>query len=228
VVEVTKKPVDFFSRVDNRGTAARGPLEFLTSSTFNNFLGGHEALTLTAAGAFRTRELQFYAANCRQVLTGEGLTYFATASYGFGHPGTEELELLNYRTRSFYAETGLSYPVIRARERNFNVSAGPLSASCPRAMQFARRDQCSRLARSAATRTSHGDWFRLLALRPSTSAIALSTSSRGYPRGKHDQTPRLTWIQATRAGGVHARLRRVAGCATPSGSAGHAGETGQP
>jgi hemolysin activation/secretion protein len=122
VVEVTLKPVDFFARVDNRGTPARGPLEYLTSTTFNNLFGGHEALTLTAAGAFKTRELQYYAANYRQVLTGEGLTYFATASYGFGHPGTEELELLNYRTRSFYAETGLSYPVIRARERNLNVS----------------------------------------------------------------------------------------------------------
>src|SRR6266436_3340875 len=117
VVEVTHKPVDFFARVDNRGTPARGPLEFLTSSTFNNFLGGHEALTLTAAGAFKTRELQYYAANYRQVLTGEGLTYFATASYGFGHPGTEELEILEYRTRSFYAETGLAYPVIRAHDR---------------------------------------------------------------------------------------------------------------
>ena len=122
VVEVTHKPVDFFARVDNRGTPARGPLEYLTSTTFNNFFGGHEALTLTAAGAFKTRELQYYAANYRQVLTGEGLTYFATASYGFGRPGTEELEILEYRTRSFYAETGLSYPVIRARERNLNVS----------------------------------------------------------------------------------------------------------
>ena len=122
VVEVTHKPVDFFARVDNRGTPARGPLEFLNSTTFNNLFGGHEALTLTAAGAFKTRELQYYAANYRQVLNPEGLTYFATASYGFGHPGTEELEFLNYRTRSFYAETGLSYPVIRARERNLSVS----------------------------------------------------------------------------------------------------------
>src|SRR6266542_168304 len=96
VVEVTQKPIDFF--------------------------GGHEALTLTAAGAFPTRELQYYAANYRQVLTGEGLTYFATASYGFGRPGTEELTFFDYRTRSFYAETGLFYPVIRARERNLNVS----------------------------------------------------------------------------------------------------------
>jgi hemolysin activation/secretion protein len=122
VVEMTLKPIDFFSRVDNRGTPARGPLEFLSSTTFNNLFGGHEALTLTAAGAFKTRELQFYAANYRQVLNPEGLTYFATASYGFGHPGTEELQFLNYRTRSFYAETGLSYPVIRARERNLSVS----------------------------------------------------------------------------------------------------------
>jgi hemolysin activation/secretion protein len=122
VVEVTTKPVDFFARVDNRGTPARGPLEFLTSTTVNNLLHSHDALTLTAAGAFKTRELQYYAANYRQVLTGEGLTYFATASYGFGRPGTEELELLNYRTKSLYAETGLSYPVIRERERNLNVS----------------------------------------------------------------------------------------------------------
>ena len=122
VVEVTHKPVDFFARVDNRGTPARGPLEFLTSTTVNNLLHSHDAFTLTAAGAFKTQELQYYAANYRQVLTGEGLTYFATASYGFGRPGTEELELLNYRTKSLYAETGLSYPVIRERERNLNVS----------------------------------------------------------------------------------------------------------
>jgi len=133
VVEVTHKPVDFFARVDNRGTPARGPLEFLTSTTVNNLLHSHDAFTLTAAGAFKTRELQYYAANYRQVLTGEGLTYFATASYGFGRPGTEELELLNYRTKSLYAETGLSYPVIRERERNLNVSG----------LWFWSNDRCS-------------------------------------------------------------------------------------
>ena len=30
VVEVTEKPVDLFGRVDNRGTKARGPMQFLT------------------------------------------------------------------------------------------------------------------------------------------------------------------------------------------------------
>ena len=44
VVEVTEKPVDMFNRVDNRGTHARGPLEYLTSVTANNWLRMHEAL----------------------------------------------------------------------------------------------------------------------------------------------------------------------------------------
>src|SRR6516162_747796 len=42
---------------------------------------------------------------------------------------------------------------------------------------------------------------------------------------QHDQAPRLNRIQATSTRGVRARIRRAAGCATPTGSAGHAGAT---
>src|SRR5262249_5371599 len=42
---------------------------------------------------------------------------------------------------------------------------------------------------------------------------------------QHDQAARLNRIQATSTRGVHARIRRVAGCATPTGFAGHAGAT---
>src|SRR5262249_40755888 len=42
---------------------------------------------------------------------------------------------------------------------------------------------------------------------------------------QHDQASRLNRIQATSTRGVRARIRRVAGCATPIGSAGHAGAT---
>jgi len=122
VVEVTEKPIDLFERVDNRGTKARGPMEFMSSATVNNLLHIHDSLTLTYAGAFKTRELTYYGATYRQVLTSEGLTFFAYGSYGYGRPGTLELELLNYRTKSQYLETGLSYPVFRARESNLNVS----------------------------------------------------------------------------------------------------------
>jgi hemolysin activation/secretion protein len=129
VVEVTEKPIDFFGRADNRGTHARGPNEFLTNTTVNNLLRSHDSFTLTAAGATQSQELQFYSATYRQVLTAEGLTFFGNVSYGFGRPdlGIEQQFLL-YRTKSLYTEGGLSYPVIRARERNLNV-AGVFFAS---------------------------------------------------------------------------------------------------
>src|SRR5438132_14222875 len=42
---------------------------------------------------------------------------------------------------------------------------------------------------------------------------------------QHDQASRLNRIQATSTRGVRACIRSVAGCATPTGSAGHAGAT---
>ena len=122
VVEVTEKPLDAFGRWDNRGSEARGPYQFLGSATVNNILGAHEAFTATWAGTFEFEELQYVSAAYRQVLTSEGLTYFANASYSWGRPGTPELELFNYKTRSTYAESGFYYPLVRSRERNLTVS----------------------------------------------------------------------------------------------------------
>lgn len=122
VVAVTEKPVDAGVRFDNRGTEARGPLQYLAAATLNNFLGQHEALTLTWAGVTQLRELQYLAANFRQVLTSEGLTFFADASYSWGNPGTATLETLQYRTLGPYFDAGLYYPVIRARELNLTLT----------------------------------------------------------------------------------------------------------
>ncbi len=121
VVEVTTKPVDLFGRVDNRGTTARGPMQFLVNATANNLLHSHEAFSVTAAGAFETKELQYYSASYRKVLNSDGLSFSANASYGFGRPGTPELELLRYRTKSLFLDAALNYAVIRSRERNFSV-----------------------------------------------------------------------------------------------------------
>jgi len=122
VVEVTEKPVDALARIDNRGTRARGPYEFLGSATVNNFFGGHEAFTMSYAGSFQLRELQYVAASYRQVLNSEGLTAFVNGSYSWGKPGTTDLETLDYKNHSTVFEAGLSYPVIRARERNLTFS----------------------------------------------------------------------------------------------------------
>src|SRR5262245_28462705 len=122
IVEVKEKTFDGTARIDNRGTIARGPWQYLGQVTVNNLAGSHEAFTATYAGTFQLEELQFISANYRQVLTSEGLTAFATASYGVGRPGTAALHLLDYRTRSSYLEAGLFYPLIRAREKNLTLT----------------------------------------------------------------------------------------------------------
>src|SRR5205085_1508570 len=92
------------------------------SATVNNIIGAHEAFTVTWAGTFQLEELQYLAANYRQVLTSEGLTGFINASHGFGRPGTQQLRDIDYRTRSTIVEAGLSYPVIRTREKNLTLT----------------------------------------------------------------------------------------------------------
>jgi hemolysin activation/secretion protein len=122
VVEVVYKPVDANAHIDNRGTPARGPFEYYGSATLNNMLGWHEALTLTYAGVVPLQELNYAAANYKQVLTPDGLAIFGDFSYAWGKPGTATLEALDYRTIGPYADIGLSMPVIRSRENNLKLS----------------------------------------------------------------------------------------------------------
>jgi hemolysin activation/secretion protein len=121
-VQVQEKPIDAQGQVDNRGTKARGPLEFLGSLTANNLLGLHEAFSLSYAGAIPLRTLQYVSGGYRQVLTSEGLAVFADANHSWGRPGTAPLEALQYGALSTNFDTGLSYPIIRQREANLTIS----------------------------------------------------------------------------------------------------------
>jgi hemolysin activation/secretion protein len=123
IVEVTEKPIDGLARVDNRGTIARGPWQYLGSATLNNTVArAHEAFTLTYAGTFQVEELQYLLFGYRQVLNSEGLTFFANGSTGIGQPSVDQTVLRDYRTRSQLLEAGLSYPVIRSREKNLTIA----------------------------------------------------------------------------------------------------------
>jgi hemolysin activation/secretion protein len=123
VVEVAVKPIDAQAHIDNRGTPARGPFEYYGSVTFNNPTGWHQALTLTYAGVVPLQELNLAAFNYRQVLTAEGLSFFADGSYAWGTPGTVALETLQNRTFGPAGDFGFAYPFIRSRERNLSLSA---------------------------------------------------------------------------------------------------------
>jgi hemolysin activation/secretion protein len=124
LVEAVYKPVEAIARLDNRGTPARGPLEYLSAATFNNVLGEDDALTVTYAGVLPlTHELNYAAADYRQVLNPEGLQALANVSYGFGKPGTMPLDILHFKTRTLYTDGGFSYPAIRSREKNLTYTA---------------------------------------------------------------------------------------------------------
>lgn len=122
VVAVVEKLIDANAHIDNRGTPARGPFEYYGSATINNLFGLQDALTFTYAGAVPLKELDYAALGYKKVLNSEGLTFFADASDAWGTPGTVALEDLLYRTLGPYGDVGLSYPVIRSREKNLTVS----------------------------------------------------------------------------------------------------------
>jgi hemolysin activation/secretion protein len=122
LVEAVYKPVDAVAQINNRGTPARGPLQYVGSLTANNFLGVNDAFTVTYAGVVPNRELNYIAASYKQVLTAEGLAAFVSASDGFGRPGTAQLDILQYKTKTLYGDAGLSYPVIRTREKNLTLT----------------------------------------------------------------------------------------------------------
>ena len=77
---------------------------------------------MTYAGAIPFQELNYAAFGYKKVLTSEGLTFFADASDAWGTPGTVPLEILQYRTLGPYSDVGLSYPIIRSREKNLKLS----------------------------------------------------------------------------------------------------------
>jgi hemolysin activation/secretion protein len=122
VVTVVEERVDANAHIDNRGTPARGPFEYYGSATLNNLFGLHEAWTFTYAGVVPLKELNYAALGYKQVLTSEGLTFFADGSDAWGTPGTVQLEELLYRTLGPYGDAGFSYPFIRSRETNLTLT----------------------------------------------------------------------------------------------------------
>jgi hemolysin activation/secretion protein len=123
VVEMNEKPFDAAVRVDNRGALGEGPWEQTTSLTENNRLGLDESFNLTWASAIPWYELQYIGGNWHQVLTADGLALDVNVNFSNSVPGITDLETLDFKGRSVNAETGFTYPLIRAREQNLRVSA---------------------------------------------------------------------------------------------------------
>lgn len=122
-VMATETPIEASTEIDNHGTEARGPWEYLISATFNNALHQHEALTATLAGSVQTKELTYGALGYRQVLTDDGLGLSWDLSYSRGQPGTAALEAVEFSSSSLAGDIGFSLPVVRTHDTKLTLSA---------------------------------------------------------------------------------------------------------
>lgn len=121
-VEEDYKPYAVQAQIDNRGTTGRGPWEYVTSLEESDRLGLGEHVGLAYAGTFPAKELQYVSGYFDTVLNSEGLKLFGSASYSRGWPGIFSLQQLGYSTTSLNLESGLSYPVLRSRDKNLSFS----------------------------------------------------------------------------------------------------------
>jgi hemolysin activation/secretion protein len=121
IVTVTEKPLDLLVRVDNRGTIEKGPYQSLSSATFNNLFGQHEAITFAYANTLKLDELEYLAGKYRQILNIEGFAFIFNGTYSAGRPGAD-LSAFDYRYKSTNFETGLSYALVRSLQRNLTLS----------------------------------------------------------------------------------------------------------
>jgi hemolysin activation/secretion protein len=124
VVTVEKeKHLSVAASFDNRGTEGSGPYQGQLQGTLSNVFGLHEELSLgyTLAGPKhhkRSPELKYLSMSYGQILSSEGLRFDLSGNASWGEPGTPDLLLLEYETKSLNVSGQVSYPFIRTRDTN--------------------------------------------------------------------------------------------------------------
>jgi len=123
IVTMTEKPVDLEASINNRGVTGEGFWQGTVGGTVNNVLGQHEAISVKyITGIPSPDELQYFQGTWRQVITSDGLTLTFDGSYNHGTPSLSTLRTIDYSNGGQNFDAALSYPVIRSRKQNLNVS----------------------------------------------------------------------------------------------------------
>jgi len=127
-ISVSRKPVDYYVNVDNRGTRSIGRDQAYVSATANGWLSGRES---TRLGIFTIpsspKELAYVELAQQWALGTEGTALNVSGSYSQIDAGAKEKDN-DLHSNSWRASVTVSHPVIRGRARNLNVY-GVLNAS---------------------------------------------------------------------------------------------------
>jgi len=117
-VIVTRDPFEGSLSLNNRGSAALGPIRAELALAANNLLGLEERLSVQLVRTPVNDELGYVAGSFAVPLDADGTILFADASYSRSNPGTFFLSLLEYAGDGFTGTLGVRHPFIRSRAEN--------------------------------------------------------------------------------------------------------------
>ena len=123
LVTVSRAPVDAIVNVQNLGARSVGRFGTVGRVDLNGFTSFGERTTLVVFAGSPVSEQSIYQLMSEARLGDSGLLGSGSLTYASSSPGAE-LKPLELEGRSFVANLGLSYPVIRSRRRNLNVGGG--------------------------------------------------------------------------------------------------------
>ncbi len=122
-ISVSRNPVDAVVNVQNFGSKAEGRFGALARVDFNSFTSLGERTTLVAYSTLDGIEQRVFQGVEEVRLGDDGAMGRLSLAYGDTHPG-DTLKPLQIKGRSYVASLSGTYPLVRARNVNFNIWAG--------------------------------------------------------------------------------------------------------
>jgi hemolysin activation/secretion protein len=123
-VKLQRVALEVGTGANNRGSRLQGPSEIEGFVSLNGVLRANEGTDFRYLAAHPTRELELYALDHVERLTGGGLDLRLSASHSIGEPDIGGvLNGFNLETQTTQGRLELAYPVLRTRTNNVHVRA---------------------------------------------------------------------------------------------------------
>jgi hemolysin activation/secretion protein len=124
VMDLQQRRYDGMVSLDNYGTEAVGPDQFMAEGSVNSLFGLYDRTTLRVATVpSDADELNYYFLGHSEVLGGEGTVLSLSVTQSRSTPGGDMLHLIGVDTRSDSAEVAVTWPWLRSRSENVSVKA---------------------------------------------------------------------------------------------------------
>ena len=213
VVEVAEKRIDANAQIDNRGTQARGPFEYLRIGNAQQSVRSARGADVHLCGRRAAERTQLRGARLQKVLTSEGLTFFADASDAWGTPGTVPLEI---------AALSNAWAIRRRRLVVSGASGRAKRTSRCRACYTAATTRATRSARRSPTIVCAAFAARSTPISPTSGMASISSTSHSARASRAWAAPATAtrWPRGWQVASITTRSKRprpaIRPCSTSS------------